>query len=95
MAFTIISPRERIRSDADWSKGETDGTEYKCKGCGNWSHIDRWQCLGFTDEDIPDLWPEFEPVYCGDDAIICPRCELSQPSPGGVPLQAAFDFDDA
>lgn len=86
-----ISSRERVRYDSD-GLTDRDGTEYRCRGCGKWSHIDDWTCCGFSEED-DDCGPEFDKVYCGDDAIVCPKCGLSQPTPGVIALQTEIDFD--
>lgn len=91
MPFDVISMRERIRygSTAD---DESDGTEYRCRFCQAWSHIDEWTCFGFS-EDYDDLEPDFDSVYCGNVAILCPRCNQSQQTPGLIPVQLRFGFD--
>ncbi len=86
MAAESVNERKRLNHSRD--------IEYKCSGCGEWSEIDRWQCLGFTDEDVPDVDSDCEPVYCGDDAIACPRCGLSQQSPGAFAVQSVIDFGE-
>jgi hypothetical protein len=87
-----INQRERIRYDTEGIE-QRDGTEYRCQHCGKWTHIDDWMCLGFTDEDIEDLCPESDPVYCGEDAICCPHCEVSQQTPGAIAVQTEMEFE--
>ena len=50
--------------------------EMQCAECGAWSDEDDWQCLGF-DQVLDDD----DPIYSGDDAVQCPRCETVQKSP--------------